>query len=104
MIFANKSDITAAEEVQVTDEEINEYSKTKGIPIIKTSARTGEGVDDSFLDMTKQLILKKNQAGGSSDDRKRNMGLAFKKLQLGKEATSSQQVQSQGLYGCGCNQ
>jgi signal recognition particle receptor subunit beta len=89
MIFANKSDITAPEEVQVTDEEINEYSKTKGIPIIKTSARTGEGVDDSFLDMTKQLILKKNQAGGSSDDRKRNMGLAFKKLQLSKEATSS---------------
>lgn len=60
MIFANKSDITAPEEVQVSDEEINEYSKTKGIPIIKTSARTGEGVDDSFLDMTKQLIVKKN--------------------------------------------
>jgi len=85
MIFANKSDITAPEEIQVTDEEINEYSKIKGIPVIKTSARTGEGVDNSFLDMTKQLILKKNQAGGSSDDRKRNMGLAFKKLQLGKE-------------------
>jgi hypothetical protein len=45
--------------------------------------------------MTKQLIVKKNQAGGSSDDRKRNMGLAFKKLQLGKEgSTSNQQAQS----------
>ncbi len=57
--------------------------------MIKTSARTGAGVDDSFLDMTKQLILKKNQSGGNSDDRKKSMGIAFKKLQLGKEAENS---------------
>lgn len=73
--------------------------------MIKTSARTGAGVDDSFLDMTKQLILKKSQSGGNSDDRKKSMGMAFKKLQLGKEAESSNQrtPQSQGMYGCGCN-
>jgi selenocysteine-specific translation elongation factor len=56
MIFANKSDLTNPEDVMVTEEEIAEYSKLKGIPIIKTSAKTGAGVDDSFIDMTKQLI------------------------------------------------
>jgi len=94
MIFANKSDITSADEVQVTDEEMNEFSKLKGIPIIKTSARTGEGVDDSFLDMTKQLIVRKSQAGSSNDERKRNMGLAFKKLQLGKDQAAATQAHS----------
>jgi len=53
MIFANKSDLTNPEDVMVTEEEIAEFSKLKGIPVIKTSAKTGAGVDDSFIDMTK---------------------------------------------------
>jgi hypothetical protein len=32
--------------------------------------------------MTKQLIVKKNQQGDKGDDRKKNMGLAFKRLQF----------------------
>lgn len=82
MIFANKSDLTNPEDVMVTEEEIAEYSKLKGIPIIKTSAKTGAGVDDSFIDMTKQLIQKKSQTGSTNDDRKKSMGIAFKRLQL----------------------
>jgi len=56
-------------------------STLKGIPVIRTSAKTGNNVDESFIDMTKQLILKKNQSGNSgAEDRKKSMGLAFKRL------------------------
>lgn len=39
------------------------FSDKYKIPVIKTSARTGENVDESFLDLTKKLILKKNAEG-----------------------------------------
>ena len=50
--------------------------------MVKTSAKFGTNVDDSFLELTKKLIIEKNKNGGGADDRKRSMGLAFKKLQL----------------------
>lgn len=86
MVFANKSDVTDPEELQVTEEDIKAFVEEYKIPVIRTSARTGDQVDSSFLDMTKSLIVKKNEEGQSQvDDRKKNMGLAFKRLQLGKE-------------------
>ena len=48
---------------------------------MKTSAKFGTNVDDSFFDLTKKLIVEKNKNGGG-DDRKRSMGLAFKRLQI----------------------
>ena len=83
IVFANKSDVEDPSEIQVTDEEIAAFVKERNIKVIKTSARTGHNVDDSFLDMTKQLIVKRSESGASGDDRKKNMGLAFKRLQLG---------------------
>ena len=81
MVFANKMDDEA--EVQVTDEEIAQFCQQHpDIPVVKTSAKYGTNVDDSFLDLTKKLIVEKNKNGGGADDRKRSMGLAFKKLQL----------------------
>jgi len=85
LIFANKSDLIdepdAAEEIQVSEQEINQYSQAKQIPIIRTSARTGNNVDESFIDMTKQLIVKKKASGDAGgNDRKKSMGLAFKRL------------------------
>ena len=54
------------------------FSDKYKIPVIKTSARTGENVDESFLDLTKKLILKKNAEGQNQvDERKKTMGLAF---------------------------
>ena len=89
MVFANKSDVTDPEELQVTDEDIKAFVEEYKIPVIRTSARTGDQVDSSFLDMTKSLIVKKNEEGQSQvDDRKKNMGLAFKRLQLGKEGAA----------------
>ena len=68
----------------MTDEDIKRFEEThKGIPVVKTSAKLGTNVDDSFLELTKKLIIDKNKNGGG-EDRKRSMGLAFKKLQLGE--------------------
>lgn len=58
IVLANKSD--QEEGVEVTDNDIKKFEQEKGIKIIKTSAKTGSGVDHSFLEMTKKLIIKKN--------------------------------------------
>jgi Fe2+ transport system protein B len=102
MVFANKSDITDPEELQVTEEDIKAFVEEYKIPVIRTSARTGDQVDSSFLDMTKSLIVKKNEEGQSQvDDRKKNMGLAFKRLQLGKDGTvGSGGESSSGNFNC----
>ena len=76
MVFANKSDCT--DEIVVSDQEIREFEERTKIPVVKTSAKEGTGVDESFLDLTKKLIVKKNEQGG--DDRKRSMGLTFQKM------------------------
>ncbi len=81
MVFANKMDDEA--EIQVTDEEIQQFEQQHpNINVVKTSAKYGTNVDDSFLELTKKLIVEKNKNGRGNDDRKRSMGLAFKKLQL----------------------
>lgn len=65
----------------MTDAEIKQLAESKNLQVIKTSAKTGLNVDESFIDMTKSLMAKKNQAGDQgSEDRKRKMGLAFKRL------------------------
>ena len=87
MVFANKCDLAA--DVVVFDEEIKAFSEQHKIPVIKTSAKTGESVDDSFLEMTKNLIVKRNASGKGQDDKKRTMGLAMKKMQLGKDANKN---------------
>ena len=73
MVFANKSDCT--DEIVVTDQEIREFEESHKIPVVKTSAKEGTGVDESFLELTKKLIVKKNEQGG--EDRKRSMGITF---------------------------
>ena len=60
-VLANKSDCPA-EEIEVTDAEIKKFEEESGIKVIKTSAKTGENVDESFLDMTKKLIVKRNSS------------------------------------------
>lgn len=64
MVFANKCD-EDQDEVQVTDEDIKRFEEThKNIPVVKTSAKLGTNVDDSFLELTKKLIVDKNKHGG----------------------------------------
>ena len=67
----------------MTDEDIKRFEEThRNIPVVKTSAKLGTNVDDSFLELTKKLIIDKNKNGGV-DNRKKSMGLAMKKLELG---------------------
>ena len=47
-------------EIEVTDEDIKNFEEKHKIKILKTSAKTGDGVDSAFLEMTKGLIKKQN--------------------------------------------
>ncbi len=86
----------------MTEEDIKQFVQSTGIPVIRTSARTGSNVDDSFLGLTKQLIIKKNEQGiSASDDRKKGMGQAFKRLQLGKDGSVTTSDGKSGYCGCG---
>ncbi len=83
MVFANKSDLLEdpdmQEEIQVSEQEIKDFQSAKQIPVVRTSARTGLMVDESFIDMTKQLIAKKNTQGDKSEKR---MGLQTKRIEF----------------------
>ena len=61
MVLANKSD-SAADEVEVTEADIKKFEEETGLKVLKTSAKTGENVDESFIEMTKKLIIKRNSS------------------------------------------
>lgn len=79
MVLANKSDME--EEAEVSESDIKKFEEEYKLKVIKTSAKTGTNVDESFLEMTKKLIVKKNSSG--QDEKKKAMGL--KKLRDGLE-------------------
>ncbi len=87
-VLANKSDVTS-EEVEVSDADIKKFEEETGIKVIKTSAKTGANVDESFLDMTKKLIVKRNNS--TQEEKKKTIGL--KKL---KETLDSSQTPGTG--------
>ena len=62
MILANKSDM-ASNEIEVSDAEIKQFEEENNLKVIKTSAKSGLNVDDSFVDITKKLMVKKNNSG-----------------------------------------
>lgn len=57
LIFGNKWDIP--DQRQVSDKEIKEFTDKTGINIIQCSAKTGKGVEDGFMLMTKRLMESK---------------------------------------------
>ena len=61
LILANKSDSTA-EELEVTEADMKKFEEETGLKILKTSAKSGQNVDESFLEMTKKLIVKRNSS------------------------------------------
>jgi GTPase SAR1 family protein len=80
MVLANKADME--DEIEVSDAEIKKFEEEYKLKVIKTSAKSGANVDESFLDITKKLIVKKNNSG-SQNNPQRAMGL--KKLKDGLE-------------------
>ena len=71
MVLANKCDVD--EELEVSDSDIKKFEEENKVKVIKTSAKVGTNVDESFLEMTKKLIVKKNQSG--QEDKKKALGL-----------------------------
>ena len=55
LIIANKADLQS--EAQVTDNEIENLAKEMGIPWYKTSAKTGQNIDEAFNKVA-ELIVK----------------------------------------------
>lgn len=45
-VAGNKCDLTASAEV--SDEEVNAWAEARGFPVVKTSAKTGQGVSELF--------------------------------------------------------
>lgn len=62
MVLANKSD-SPSDEIEVSDADIKKFEEETKLKVIKTSAKSGLNVDESFLEMTKKLIVKKNNSG-----------------------------------------
>jgi GTPase SAR1 family protein len=89
IVLANKSD-APAEEVEVSDADIKKFEEEyPNLKVIKTSAKTGSNVDESFLEMTKKLIVKRNNS--TQEEKKKSIGL--KKL---KETLDSGQTPGTG--------
>ncbi len=60
-VLANKSD-SPIDEIEVSDADIKKFEEECKLKVMKVSAKTGMNVDDSFLEMTKKLIVKKNNS------------------------------------------
>jgi GTPase SAR1 family protein len=85
-IVGNKSDL--ADQVQVTKKEEAWLAEQTGLPVVLTSAKTGEGVDEVLIDVGKRIyanyLLNKDKEGGGKDsssnglDVQQNTGLAGK--------------------------
>jgi len=54
MIAANKSDLEAKR--QVSQHDVNEYARSVGAKVMSTSAKSGKGVEQLFLELTKSLL------------------------------------------------
>ena len=92
MVLANKADCPQ-EDIEVFDIDIKKFEEENKLKVMKVSAKTGLNVDESFLEMTKRLIVKKNNS--SQEDKKKTLGL--KKL---KEAIDGQDQKNSSMTCC----
>lgn len=56
ILLANKMDLNNWE---ITKKELEEFSKTVGLPFILTSAKTGEGVEEAFKKLSELMLMVK---------------------------------------------
>ena len=57
-IIGNKSDLIHEIGQIIDRSEIEEYAKKEGCFYVETSAKTGENVENAFLDLTNRMIKK----------------------------------------------
>eukprot|EP00826_Nyctotherus_ovalis_P046423 TRINITY_DN5244_c0_g1_i1.p1 TRINITY_DN5244_c0_g1~~TRINITY_DN5244_c0_g1_i1.p1 ORF type:complete len:207 (-),score=61.08 TRINITY_DN5244_c0_g1_i1:159-779(-) len=55
MLIGNKSDLKA--EVKVTPEDIQNFTKRTGIPVVETSAKSGAKIEEAFATITRKLMV-----------------------------------------------
>jgi GTPase SAR1 family protein len=89
--LANKSDVE--EEAEVSEADIKKFEEEYKLKVIKTSAKAGTNVDESFLEMTKKLIIKKNSSG--QDEKKKTLGLMKLREGLGGDNNTASNSNSQ---------
>ena len=102
MVLANKSD-APGDEIEVTDAEIKKFEEESGLKVLKTSAKVGTNVDESFLEMTKKLIVKKNSSG--QEEKKKTIGLQKLKQTIEGSGSGGQQpgdIRSAGTSSMCC--
>ncbi|CAI2381314.1 unnamed protein product [Moneuplotes crassus] len=64
ILLINKSDVSDEEKV-ITEEHMKKFQEELGIIAIETSAKTGHNVDEAFINITKHLLEKKTEEGGT---------------------------------------
>jgi len=72
IIAANKSDLEAKR--QVDQHDVNQYANSVGAKVMSTSAKSGKGVEQLFLELTKSLLAehqRTSQNGRSSRGKSR---------------------------------
>lgn len=55
MLIGNKSDLKA--EVKVSPEDIQNFTKRTGIPVVETSAKSGAKIEEAFATITRKLMV-----------------------------------------------
>ena len=75
-LFGNKADLV--EQTQVDEEEVMKFATENGLIYKRTSALTGEGINETILDLIKKYLehvripvdsIKINNNKGNSDDK-----------------------------------
>jgi len=99
-LIGNKSDLEAQRDV--TYEEAKQFADENGLMFVEASAKTGETVEDAFLETAKKIY--QNIQDGSLDLNAAESGVQHKPSQSGavRSVINTGQGDGQGKENCSC--